>query len=40
MRVQLIFDEKCVELTAVEDKHFDWITELRFNLTEPYVSWF
>ena len=27
--------EKCVELTAVEDKHFDWITELRFNLTEP-----
>jgi len=27
--------ESCITITAESDRHFDWITELRFNLTEP-----
>ena len=27
--------QSCVTFTAAEDKHFDWITEIRLNLSEP-----
>ena len=27
--------ESCITITAESDKHFDWITELRFDLTNP-----
>ena len=27
--------ESCITVTAESDKHFDWITELRFDLTDP-----
>ena len=27
--------ESCITVTAESDKHFDWITELRFDLTNP-----
>lgn len=27
--------ESCITITAESDKHFDWITELRFDLTDP-----
>ena len=35
----IIFSEgetqSCIEITAESDKHFDWITELRFDLSNP-----
>ena len=27
--------ESCITVTAESDRHFDWITELRFDLTDP-----